>query len=188
MSYRPGWVRQLGNRGTAALEFGLLAPVLIVVLAGVVDLGNAMLTRIRLESAIAAGATYALLPANIALVNSTSGAVLAANIATIVTNTNQGRAPDATVVVNNGPSVTVTGGTQTPGGTASYANLFYCPTGSPPSWTWGNAVSAGATCSSGGSAGQFLTITASYSYTPLFPLYSFVQNGTMTVGTAVQIQ
>src|SRR5450755_148179 len=79
-------VRRLLSRrqsGIAALEFGLLAPVFLIVLAGTVDIGSALYTRISLEAAIAAGADYALVHAG--MVNSASGQALASNIATMVT-------------------------------------------------------------------------------------------------------
>jgi Flp pilus assembly protein TadG len=176
------------DRGTAMVEFALLAPVFLIAFAGTVDLGNAMYTQIRLESALAAGANYALLPASLSQVNSTNGGTLASNIASIVTGNNPGTQPNATVVVNNGPRATVTSGTPGSGGTAANANYCYCPTGSTPSWTWGASVSCGNACTGGGTAGQFVTITASYSFTPFFPIYGFVQGGTMTIGTLVQTQ
>jgi Flp pilus assembly protein TadG len=165
--------------GIAALEFGLLAPVFLIVLAGTVDIGSALYTRISLEAAIAAGADYALVHAG--MVTSASGQALASNIATMVTTA-------GVVVVNNGPTVTITNGAPSSSGTATNANSCYCPTGLPTSWAWGSAVTCGNACTGGGLAGKFVTVTASYNFTPLFFSYGFVQNGTISAGAMVQTQ
>ncbi len=176
------------------LEFALIAPTFILIFAAVVDLGLAVYTRIRLESAVEAGASYILLPANIGQVNSTSGPVLANAVASLVVASSNGTTkatqPATTVVVNNGPSVTVPeqGGTPVPGGTPANADLWYCPTGAPSDWTWGAPVNAASACTSGGQPGRFVTITASITFTAFFPFYNFVQNGAITVGTMVQAQ
>lgn len=53
--------RALRDRhGGAALEFAFLTSVLVLIMLGVVDLGNAAQQTIRLETAARAGAQYAL--------------------------------------------------------------------------------------------------------------------------------
>jgi hypothetical protein len=101
------------------------------------------------------------------MVTSASGAALASNIATMVTTS-------GVVVVNNGPKVTITNGAPSSSGTATNANSCYCPTGSPTSWAWGSAVICGNACTGGGLAGKFVTVTASFNFTPLFLSYGFV--------------
>jgi Flp pilus assembly protein TadG len=160
------------DAGIAAVEFGLLAPLFLIVLAGAIDIGAALYTQIRLEAAIAAGANYALVHAS--AVNLTDAASLASNITTIVTTSNAGPAAGGTVVVNNG-----------------HADMCYCPTGptgSPPSWTWGTAATCGTTCTGGGTAGKFITITATYSYAPYFSSYGFLPNGTISTAAMIQTQ
>jgi Flp pilus assembly protein TadG len=174
------------DKGIAATEFALLAPMFVMVFAGTIDVGNALYIQTLLDSAVAAGTNYAVV--NASSVSSTSGATLASSIATIVSGSNGGTAVNATIVVNNGPTVTVTGGTPVSSGTASNADLCYCPTGSPTSWTWGSSVTCGGSCTGGGTAGKFVTVTASYSITPFFPAYNFVQSGTMTIGSIAQTQ
>jgi Flp pilus assembly protein TadG len=171
----------------AALEFALIAPTFIMAFAGVVDVGTALLVRMRLEATIAAGENYALLAANISKIGTSNEATLASNIATIVTGST-GATADATVVVNNGKNVTVVAGTATPGGTASTPSQCYCPTGAPSGWTWGSAVTCGSACTGGGTAGKFVAITASFNYTPFFASYGFVSNGAITAGALVQAQ
>jgi Flp pilus assembly protein TadG len=182
------------SAGIAAIEFALLAPVFVMVFAGTIDVGNALYIQTLLDSAVAAGTNYALVFAASVTANtnpSTGTALvseLASKIATIVSTSNGGTAANTTVVVNNGPSVSIAGGLKISSGTTSNANLCYCPTGSPPSWTWGSSVTCGNGCTGGGTAGKFVTVTASYSITPFFPAYTFVRSGTMTMGSAAQTQ
>lgn len=53
--HRPAW-----RRGTAVLEFALMAPVFALVAIGAYDFGNALQTSMRLERAARAGAQFAL--------------------------------------------------------------------------------------------------------------------------------
>jgi len=174
--------------GIAAVEFALLTPVFCLLLAGVVDLGGALYTKFKLDSAVTAGANYAQI--NAANVNSSNGQTLANNIATIVeTSQGAGWANDG-VVVNNGPSTTVASGTPTTSGTATNADVCYCPAGAVGSFTWGSATTCGAACPGAGTgyAGKFVTITATNTYSPIFSNYGIVQNDTITASAAVQVQ
>lgn len=172
----------------AAVEFALLAPMFCVLLAGVIDLGGVLFTRFKLESAVAAGANFAQM--NATNVSSTNGQTLASNIATIV-ETSQGAGwADDGVVVNNGPSTTVTSGSPSNTGTASNADSCYCPSGTVGSFTWGSATTCGTACpgTNTGYAGKFVTITASKTYSPLFSSYGIVHNGTITATAVAETQ
>lgn len=176
------------RRCVAAVEFALIAPTFVLIFAGIVDLGNALWTWCRLEEAVAAGTNFALV--NVNNVNSVNGQSLASDIAGIVANSaivgNHTTPADVTVVVNNGPTTTITSGVSATSGTATNADLNYCPTGASPSWTWGSAVASGGACTGGGTSGKFVTVTASYNFTPFFASYAFVANGLMTAGGMVQ--
>lgn len=58
----PGLLSRLCRcrKGVSAAEFGMIAPAMIVLLAGLVDLAGAMQQTIRLENAARAGAQYAM--------------------------------------------------------------------------------------------------------------------------------
>jgi Flp pilus assembly protein TadG len=78
----PGLLRC--RRGAAALEFGIIAPVLILLLAGLVDLGGAMQQAIRLENAARAGAQYAMsFPQDTAGIRTATTAALGGTTATV---------------------------------------------------------------------------------------------------------
>ena len=174
------------TEGVAAIEFAMLVPVYLLLLVGMVDMGGMLYSSYQLESAVAAGSEYAAV--NAANVNGTNGTTLANSIAGIVENANGSASANDTVVVNNGPVVTVTGGSASSGGTATNANSCYCPTGSPPNWSWGSAATCGSTCSGGGQAGKFVTITASVAYSPLLSTFGLIKNGTLTQNATVQVQ
>ena len=77
-------------------------------------------------------------------VNATNGQNLASDIAGIVANSAKVGSyltpAEVTVVVNNGPATTITNGVPANSGTPANADSYYCPTGSPPTWSWGSAV------------------------------------------------
>ena len=167
------------NAGIAAVEFAFLAPVFLVLLMGSVDIGQLLYNYYQLDQAVAAGAQYAAL--NATNVTSTNGAALANSIATVVASANGSGWANDTVVVNNGPWVSYTSGRSTSGGTAANADSCYCPTGSPLSW--GSSMSCGAACTGSGQSGKFVTVTASYNYSPIFAL---IGSSSLTQSAVVQ--
>jgi len=172
--------------GIAAIEFAIITPVFLIIFVGAVDLGMMLFEDYKLDQSVAAGAEYAAVnPSN---VNSTAGAGLASSIAATVASANGSGWANDVVVVNNGPTVTVTNGTAVSSGTNSNADDCYCPTGSPPNWSWGSAMTCGASCSGGGSAGKFVTITATATYTPLLVAYGFIHGKTLRQSATVQAQ
>jgi Flp pilus assembly protein TadG len=176
------------NSGIAALEFGLIAPVFLIALAGTVDMGGELYTRFCLDAAVAAASNYAIVNAND--MEATDGTTLAGNIASIASTSNTATAANVTVVVNDGPTVKITSGVSSSSGSAAnIASSYYCPTGSGSSLAWGSSYSSNTVaCGGGGLAGQFVTITASLRYSPIITGYSFAKSGTMSVSAIVQLQ
>lgn len=175
------------SKGVAAVEFALVLPIFGVLLAGIVDLGNVLYARFRLDSAVSAAADY--VEVNASSVSSTGGATLAVNAATIVQSSQGSSWANASVTINNGPVATINNGNTTSSGTAANADSCYCPTYAGGATTWGGAVSCGSACPTGSTtAGKFVTITASRTYTPLFSTYGIVQNGTISSSATVQTQ
>ncbi len=170
------------SRGIAALEFGLLTPLFMMLLAAVVDFANAYTAKSLLDATVASTANYVLL--NTGALDATT---LGTNAAKLVGNSNSNdHWFNGTVVVNNGVTVTVTSGATSATGNANTS--CYCPTGATTALTWGAAVTCGSTCAGGSLAGTFVQITATYVYVPIFAGYTFLPNGTMTSSTIVQTQ
>ena len=157
--------RACGESGASAVEFALIAPVFCLILVGAVAFGGVLYTKFGLDGAASAAADYAA--NNASNVNSTSGWSLANSLASIVAGAHAGNWANATVVVNNGPSATLTGGTITSGGTASNADSCYCPTGNALAITWGAAKTCGSACTGTGVAGKFVSIVAVRTYSPI---------------------
>jgi Flp pilus assembly protein TadG len=172
------------RRGASAVEFAIIAPVFMLLFAGTVDIGAVLLKRLQLDNTLSAAANYALISqANVSAAN---GGALATALAGIVSAAGTKTYADSAVVVNNGPSQSVVLGVAQPAtGTASNADLCYCPTGTAP-LVWGAPVTCGNGCTSGLRAGKFVQIQASRAHTPLFSGYGIVKRGTISVSTLVQ--
>ncbi len=174
------------ERGSAAVEFAIIAPILGLMLAGVADFGGVVFVKFRMESAVSAGANYAIV--NASKVTATNASDLASKISAVVANSGSSSTGTNTVVVNNGPSATTDAGAVTTSGTASNADSCFCPTVVSSTLTWGSAAACGSTCGSGGTAGKFITITANRNYSPLFSSYGIVKSGSVSVKVTVQVQ
>jgi Flp pilus assembly protein TadG len=159
--------------GASAIEFVLLAPVLCLVFAGMVDLGLVLYIRLSLNQAASTGANYALV--NVDAVSSAGGSALAASLVAMVPG-----AYDAAVVINNGPSLRRVKGVATAAGTAASADACYCPQIAQAAVSWGSAATCGATCASGGIAGKYVVLTVSEAYSPMFG-NGVVANGVISV-------
>ncbi len=158
------------DAGVASIEFAIYATVFLMITAATVDIGLLLFTQSQIDAAVSAGAQYA---ANNAALVASNPSGLNTDISNIVDNTNGTGWATSTVDVNNSNDQTG----------------CYCPTGSPGSWSWGSAVACGSACSSGsGVAGQFVTITASRSISPLFTSFGFVQSGTISRSALVETQ
>ena len=180
------------DKGIAAIEFAMIAPLFCLLFVAAIDIGSAIYTRFKLDAAVSAGANYALI--NAANVNSTGGATLGSNIAAIVENSVSSGYANEVIVVNNGPTVTVSGGTSntagtlSTGGTNAPADSCYCPTGTATSFSWGAAKTCASACPGGGIAGKFVTVVATRTYNPIFSSYGLIANNTITASTTVETQ
>jgi Flp pilus assembly protein TadG len=174
------------REGTAAVELALISPLLMILLAGIVDFGRAYHEEIELSSSVAAASQYALL--NVAKINSTGAAALAATLSGIVANANGAAWAGASVTVNDGATSAISGGSTSASGTAANANNCWCPTGVAAAWTWGSAVTCGSPCAGGTLAGKFVTIAGTRSFSAIFTGYGAIGDITLSQSTIVQAQ
>ena len=180
------WSISRCRRGTAAVELALISPMMLILLAGIIDFGRAYRDEIALSSAVAAAAQYAL--NNAASINSGSAASLAATISGIVANSNGAAWAGTTVTVNDGATSAVAGGNTTASGTAANANSCWCPTGSLANWSWGTAAVCGSACAGGTLAGKFVTIAGTRAFSAVFSNYGLIPNATLHESAIVQSQ
>lgn len=61
----------------------------------------------------------------------------------------------------------------------------YCPAGAPPVLA---AQTCGQPCADGSMPGKFLSISADYTYSPIFPAYGLIANPKMTQAATVRVQ
>ena len=153
-------------RGAAAVEFALVAPLLLLLLGGVTDCGLLIAGKSQLANGLAQGVQYALLTGPSASATTVQGIV---------------RTGAANAGVSPTVSVTVTG------------PACYCTSGSPAALSsTSTALSATYTCTStcpnGGSQQAFMIISASFTYTALMPFYSKLANPVVSEAVTVKLQ
>jgi Flp pilus assembly protein TadG len=159
----------LEDAGVAAVEFAICGTIFLTAVAGTVDIGLLLYTEFQLDTAVNAGAQYAI--NNAAMVGS-GPSTLNTEISNLVDNLNGTSWATSTVNVNNSNDTTG----------------CYCPSGTPGNWTWGSTGTCGNSCPSGGIYGQFVTITANRSITPIFTAFGFVSSGTVSRSVLVETQ
>jgi Flp pilus assembly protein TadG len=152
------------RRATAALEFAMATPLLVIMLGGAADYGLAEYYRTNLANAVAAGAEYAY------LTYSATGSVTVANIQSVITNA---------MYLPGGTSGNLTWNiTPPPWGHCVYA-------GSPPTMT---SATPGSVCTGDGSiAGTYITITVTYTSTGIMHGFDAVLSQPMTESAFVRL-
>ena len=151
-------------RGSIAVEFALVAPVLMIVLAGVIDIGSAAYVKHSLNTRVTTATEYALIQSE--LKENDDPKKLKGKLVSLV----QGASSETVEVdVNNG------------------STDCYCPTLSDGEIEWGSAVSCGGSCPSGDVAGQFVRIVATARRVSLFPGYAFSDGDTVTASAVLRL-
>lgn len=173
------------TRGAAAVEIAIVLPIMLTILIGIAEFGQATLQKERMQAAVNAGIEVALLGADNA--TDTGGAALAASIAQLVRDHGTGGNGTATVTVNNGAVATATagGGAAAGSGTPANAAQCYCPGGSAAALAWGAPTGCGAGCPGGGTAGRFVAVSLAKTRTPVVPGWTALLGPTRLAAAAV---
>ena len=138
---------RLGRRGNTAIEFGLIAPILVTILMGASDYGLETSYNSELQEAVRAGAAYA---------TATGRSTDQTDITTAI----QGASPLVGVVV------------------APLVSSCLCANGTFVACT-------GATCGDGSAVGNYVTLSATYTYAPFV---SFFSNTARTLTSTLTIR
>ena len=157
-----GWLQRMGHDGVAAVEMAICAPILISLFIASYDFGAALLSKARVQQALASAAEYATL----AGLNGVSSASIAANAQTIagaLSSPFLGQ-PTVSAIVNAGA------------GSGSK-----CCLGTP--WTCSTTTTS---CSDGSTPGVYMKITASYPFKPVFTLDAAL-TGVVITGTVTLV-
>lgn len=149
------------RRGSAAIEFAIACPVMLVFFGGLVDFGLALWDKSMLANAVSQGAYYAYV---------IGYSVTNANVQTLVQNSSGLNNVTATVT---GPACS--------GSTCS----CYCITGTPLALV---AATCNTACSDTTTSGYFVKIVANYTYSSILPAYSHLNNPTLTESTIVRLK
>jgi len=170
------------ENGSIAIEFAIFAVVFIVLMGAVIDFGGLAYARFKVENAVSAASNYALINGDAITAAGASG--LAGTIGSIIANADS--TITGKVVVNNGPEATISGGSASTSGAASYADSCYCPSDGGSNISWGGSVTCKSSCPSGGIAGKFVSIDVKRRYTPLFLFSGSGDEREITVRAMVQ--
>lgn len=168
------------SRGSIAVEFALVAPVLMVVLAGVIDIGSAAYARHALHARVTMAADYALLQP--APADQDAASTLAGSLVGLLPRS---ASDSVEVVVNNAVSAAWNGTAVTTSPGPGNATNCYCPTLSSGDIAWGAVAGCDAPCGSGDSAGKFVRISARSNHVSIFPGYAFIGD---TVGASAVLR
>jgi len=155
------------NAGATAIEFACIAGILALMTLGVIDYGRAFWYRMEVQNAAQAGADWAQYNAFNCGISSCSGGVPSGLQTAILYATNL---PSGAISF----SVAASSGNSTCG----------CPNGSGGMTT---PVQCGASCSIGGTATGYATVTVSYNYTPFFPRWPGLGQVITLTGSATAI-
>ena len=148
------------NRGAAAVEFGLSAPVLLLVLAPMADLGLAFAMQQQLQDAVQAGALYASTHAW----NQNASAAIASAVTAAT--------PLSGISTSPSPS-----------------QMCGCPSGVNSSGSDSGIApaSCGSTCSTGETAGYYVVVSAQRTYISILPHSLLGQSRTLTAQATIRI-
>jgi len=137
----------LGRSGVAAVEMGMVAPILIGITAGISDCSLAYHEELQLSSTLASAAEYAFNKGQ-----AETGSALTGDVTSFVNAVSP--------VTLSSVSVTYYGG--------AASTSYYCVSAAgvfTGSYTQGAACNDG----SGSTAGQYITISGSFAYKAVFP-------------------
>lgn len=171
--------------GVSTIEFALVVPVLLLIIAGIVDIGGALKAKFDLNASISAASNFVLLNAD--NVTAAKGGDLATKVAAIAGGGLSSGQGMVSVSVNGGPGVAVTDGASQAQTGGSNADKCYCPSRNGSTVSFGAEVACGTQCSAGGgTAGKFVVISASKPHNPLFGGFGVIDAGNVNVMAVVQ--
>ncbi len=153
------------SSGVASVELGVAAPVLITLCVGVCDFSLVYHRQLQLSAVLGAGAEYAFTQGQ-----SESGTTLTSDVTSFVQAISSISLSSVNASYNGGNA----------------AGNYYCVSGSPA--VFSGPYSSGASCTDGSTAGKFISISASYTYTPLFSADTAFLPTTFTQSVIVRLQ
>lgn len=148
------WSRLLKDAsGVAAVEFAIFAPLFLILIVGLVDLGFAYHAKLKVNAAISAASYYAFQKGQ--AVTTATAATYLATVEGVASSSLAGLSNDLSVqaVLNDDP-------------TGSAASTTFCVSGYPPVFTTAGATSV--SCGGNLTSGKFVKISVSGHIEPIF--------------------
>jgi Flp pilus assembly protein TadG len=158
--------RRRARSGVAALELALLLPVMIALFVGITDFSFAYHQQMQLAATLGAAAEYAFTQGQ-----NETGDALTSDVTSFVNKISPFALSTVAASYNNGDSS---------------ATSCYCQSGSPATYT--GPVTCGSACSDGSTAGKFVALTGSFSYTPIFIADAVFFSAPMAQTVTVRLQ
>lgn len=178
--------RQLRSceRGVSSIEFAFMAPIFLLIVAGIVDIGGALVARSDISAAVSAGSNFLLV--NAPRVPSAPEEV--ARQAAVITGNSLPAGGITRITINGGLTVEYSGGKFAINGDRASASQCFCPQKSAGAMTLGSPLECGKPCEAGGYAGRYVQISAAHDYSPLFGGFGMMpSNGVTSIHSMVNV-
>lgn len=147
--------------GSAGVEFALIAPVFVLLLAIIFEIGLFIRAKSDLVSALSAAANQTL--AVSATIDDTSAQGVATMLVALVDQSGRSVA----VLLNNAVSAESVDGIVTVQANDNAIDACFCPTRTDATLIWGQPVGCGTLCTDSTTAGRFVLIGASATFNPV---------------------
>lgn len=154
--------------GMAGVEFALIAPLFVLILAGTVEIALILHAQFHLNAQVSVAANYSLINGG----QIGEGKAEALSLALLQLLEGGVHAIETSVDVNAG------------GG----ADAYYCPSNDGGSISWGPARDFLAPCADESSAGQFIAIEASAQPPSLFGGFGLTDGGSVSARAIVRVK
>jgi hypothetical protein len=170
-----------GDAGSAGVEFALIAPVFLLILAGTFEIGLAIRAQFQLISVVTAAAHHALAIGD--TVADGSAPQTAATIAALLV----GAGRSGTVDLNNAIKADLAQDTVSVLESGADVSQCYCPSRSDSMLSWGTTVACGVPCDDGSVAGRFVEITAEVPFDAVLGAYGLFSDPTLRNTVVVRL-
>lgn len=148
------------SEGTAAVEFSIILPVFLIILAGIVDIGLALNWKLAAESRLSSTANF-ILTKDFSF-DPDDETTFLSEIGNFVSQTsiqNYSSQEDIFFInLNNSISLTISNGVSNQNNLPGEITSCYCPTEVNATFSWGNEQNCDTECQDGSSAARYATI------------------------------
>jgi Flp pilus assembly protein TadG len=171
--------------GVSAIEFALVAPIILLLLAATVDFGSMIHARTQMEGASQSAMTYAMGRGQ--PFEATKAPELAQNLERILL-ARLGQGSTIAIDVNHGAQRSLANGSASATGNAALSALCYCPTMSETGVSWNTALACAKPCPKGGTSGKFVYMSVMVAASPIFGGFGLADNGQLQLQTIGRIE